>query len=186
MAKKPYIYIGLLIGLITLFSFCISPIYGQTITISPTEEDMLYELPHPGILPDNPFYVIKRIRDIVMRWSTQDLHEKAEIQLLQSDKCMGMALELAKKGKHKMTVETLIQGEEMFMEVPVMLEQIIENGEKPLPQFVEEAIQSNLSHRAAIEEVMFNLPQGDDTDSFRTAIKLNDEAKKKLEHIQKK
>lgn len=186
MAKKPCFHLGILISLIFIFSFSVSPAYGQTITISPSKENMGYELPHPGILPDNPFYIIKQIRDTITLWSTQDIHEKAEVQLLQSDKYMGMALELAKKGKHKMTVETLIQGEEMFISVPIMLEEIIENGDKPRAQFLDEAIQSNLRHRAAIEEVMLNLPQGDGIDHFHTAIKLNDEAKKKLEHIQKK
>jgi hypothetical protein len=183
MAKQPCFFWGLSISLIVFFTLLISPAYGQTITISPSEEDTLYELPHPGILPDNPFYVVKNIRDTLIRWSAQDLHEKAEIQLLQSDKYMGMALELAKKGKHKLTVETLIEGEKKFLEVPVMLEEMMKNGEKPRKQFLQEAIESNTRHREAIEEVMFNLPQGDDAGSFRKALQLNDEAQKMLKSI---
>lgn len=168
-----------------IFALFVGPVHGQTITMSPDQEDKLYELPHPGMLPDNPFYVVKNIRDQIMLWSTQDLHEKAQVKLLQSDKRMGSALELAKKGKHKMTVETLVEGEEMFMEVPIMLEQLVENGEKPRAQFLEEAIQSNARHRAAIEEVMLSLPQGDDAGAFRTAMQLNDEAEKRLEELAK-
>lgn len=120
-----------------------------------------------------------------MLLSAQDLSEKAEIQLLQSDKYMGMALELAKKGKHKMTVETMTSAEEMFMEVPIMLEQLIAKGEKPRSMFIEEAVQSNISHRQAIEEIMKNLPQGNDANVFHKTLKLNEEVKRLLEEAQR-
>jgi hypothetical protein len=135
------------------------------------------------MLPDNPFFIIRDIKDRLLLWSTADLNEKAKVRLLQADQTMGMALELAYKGKHKLTAETLVQAEEMLLEVPVILEKVQENGDALDKALLEEVRLSNMKHRASIDKVMKSLPQGDDADLFMKAIKINDETKKFLEKL---
>ena len=45
-----------------------------------------YELPYPGILPDNPLYFLKAIRDNVLGFFITDPLKKADYSLLMADK----------------------------------------------------------------------------------------------------
>lgn len=62
MAIKKHILISLSLGLI--LTLLITPVNGQVITISPDSGEKKYELPHPGILPDNPFLYCEKKYEI--------------------------------------------------------------------------------------------------------------------------
>jgi hypothetical protein len=53
---------------------------------TPSEAVSDYPLPYPGLLPDHPFYSFKLIRDELHGWLISNPLEKAEFDLLQSDK----------------------------------------------------------------------------------------------------
>ena len=66
-----------------------------------------YTLQYPGILPDNPLYILKAIRDRVVSLLISDTQKKAEFNLLTSDKRVSAALMLANRGKAELAVSTL-------------------------------------------------------------------------------
>lgn len=60
-----------------------------------------YFLPYPGILPDNPLYKLKVLRDKIVLLLISDTLKKSEAELLQADKRLNSAVPLVKKGKEK-------------------------------------------------------------------------------------
>lgn len=77
-----------------------------------------YELPYPGILPDNPLYFLKAARDRIVGFLISDPLKKAEFNLLQGDKRLNSAVFLFKKGKEKysLALSTASKGENYFEE----------------------------------------------------------------------
>lgn len=159
--------------LLPLFS-----VQGQTIT--PSDQEVQYDLPHPGILPDNPFFAIKSIRDSVSLQITQDPLEKAKMILELSDKRIASAKQIAEKGKHKGTMENLRAAEEQFLQIPALLKESREQGVIPSAEFMESVRMSNQKHKEIIEECMKDIPQGEQ-DSFYEVFKLNEKARKAFE-----
>ena len=66
-----------------------------------------YELPYPGILPDNPFYFLKVIRDGIVKFLINDSLKKAQFSLLSAEKRMFAAKLLVDKGEDKLAVTTM-------------------------------------------------------------------------------
>lgn len=73
-----------------------------------------YDLPYPGILPDNPLHFLKAIRDRIVGILISDPLKKAEFSLLTSDKRINSAMMLVNKGKDKLGVETLSKSNNYF------------------------------------------------------------------------
>ena len=59
------------------------------------EESVDYDLPFSGMLPDSPFYIIKKARDHVHIFFTRDHIKKSELLLQVADKKIVMAQELS-------------------------------------------------------------------------------------------
>lgn len=77
---------------------------GQAATVAAKVE---YNLPYPGILPDNPLYFLKAARDRLVGFLISDSIKKAEFNLLTADKRINAAWMLATKGKAEMSITTL-------------------------------------------------------------------------------
>ena len=60
-------------------------------------ERVSYDLPHPGILPDNAMYPVKMFRDRVVSMFISDPVKKAEFNLLQADKRLQAGVYLLNK-----------------------------------------------------------------------------------------
>jgi len=77
-----------------------------------------YTLPYPGILPDNPLYTLKVVRDQVIGLLISDPLKKAEYDLLQADKRLASGVSLVKEGnaKYNLAVTTISKGENYFDE----------------------------------------------------------------------
>lgn len=79
------------------------------VTPAPTKVD--YYLPYPGILPDNPLYKVKALRDKVRWWLTFDEGRKVQRELLYADKRINAALALVEGGKTDLGVDTATKAE---------------------------------------------------------------------------
>lgn len=73
-----------------------------------------YQLPYPGILPDNPLYFLKMIRDKIVGLLISDPLKKAEFDLLQSEKRTNAGFYLSKKGEFALSESTVSKGENYF------------------------------------------------------------------------
>jgi len=87
-----------------------------TVPITPPVQVIDYPLPYPGILPNNPLYPIKMIRDKIVLLIIVDPYKKAKFNLLQSDKRIQAAIFLVKEDKKngKLAVTTIEKGENYF------------------------------------------------------------------------
>lgn len=80
----------------------------QSAAVSPTPVSD-YTLPYPGILPDNPLYSLKVLRDRLISFFISSPSKKSSFYLLQSDKRLEASLYLLKKdGKNGSLVESTL------------------------------------------------------------------------------
>lgn len=79
----------------------------QATASSFTDNRVNYELPYPGMLPDNPLYFLKTFRDMVVKFLINDPLKRARFSLLTAQKRMYAAKLLTNKGKYRLAIETL-------------------------------------------------------------------------------
>lgn len=72
-------------------------------------ERINYELPYPGILPDNPFYFLKVLRDGIVKMLINDPVKKARFSLLNAEKRMYAGKMLVDKGKEELALDTVVK-----------------------------------------------------------------------------
>lgn len=79
-----------------------------------TTKTIEYELPYPGLLPDNPLYFLKAARDRIVDFLISDPLKKADFALLQADKRLNVGAFLVKEDKHQLAESTISKGENYF------------------------------------------------------------------------
>ncbi len=151
----------LLISFTILVPFATYFVLGASDTLTKTpQEKVIYNLPYPGLLPDNPLYFTKIVRDRITDFLTRDNLKKAELYLLYSDKRVSMSLVLATKGKNQLSIDTFIKGEKYFLKIPELLRSAKKQGVQAPSSFKETLKLSNAKHKELIEELIKTLPQG--------------------------
>lgn len=102
---------------------------SATIAVDPiVQEATTYELPYPGLLPDNPLYVLKVIRDHMIGFVVQGSLKKAQFDLLQADKRLNAGVSLTKVKKYQAAEEIISKAENYFEEGIGQLEQAKQQG----------------------------------------------------------
>ena len=167
-----------------LFFFLIPPAFyflnSQPVFLN--QEKIEYNLPYPGILPDHPLFIIKRVRDKVLEFTTRDNSKKAELYLLLSDKRAAMAMEMMKKGKDKLAVISLKQSEEYFSKIPSSIEIAKKQGASATSDFILRLKLSNAKHKEVGETLLKDLPQGQN-EEVNVILKMNQGSRKKIEKL---
>ncbi len=87
-----------------IFAQSFSPSPAASSTPTPIIEEVEYTLPYPGMLPDNPLYNLKAIRDRIIEFLISSPFKKAEFYLLSSDKRFNSGYYLILKDKDDMGV----------------------------------------------------------------------------------
>jgi hypothetical protein len=129
MKKKVFVLFSLVIILFVFFfplSFAQEEeaLNGEVVIESPMPTSSItpvpdYVMPYPGILPDNPLYGLKTLRDKVISVMIGDPLKKASFDLLQADKRIGAALLLIKtgdRGKQEVALSTISKGQNYYEE----------------------------------------------------------------------
>mgnify|MGYP006910750959 CR=1 FL=1 len=83
----------------------------KEIKLMEKSEGIDYYLPYPGILPDNPLYWIKMIRDKVLLYLTREPRTRFDRLLVYADKRLGAAKILIEGRKIQLGVTTATKGE---------------------------------------------------------------------------
>ncbi len=98
---------------------------------TPAANLVMYNLPYPGLLPDNILYPFKTFRDKIISFFISDPAKKASFDLLQSDKRIAAAQALAKeeKGKDDLVISTISKAENYFEEAISMANDAKKQGE---------------------------------------------------------
>ncbi len=104
----------------TVFAESISTTPSSDLSVSgmPTPSIIDYQLPYPGLLPDNSFYFLKVLRDRIESFLISKPLSKASFNLLQSDKRMLAAYMVLNEhtGKIDLSISTFSKGENYFEE----------------------------------------------------------------------
>lgn len=169
---------------VTLFIFLI-PFLTYVIDYTPVnavQETVIYTLPYPGILPDNPLYIFKAIRDQLIIFGTRDNVKKAQLYLLLSDKRIGMAISLSKKGKEKQAIEVAGKAEKYFFNIPQLLIDAKKQGSGSSSEFIQTLKLSNAKHREILDSFLKDLPQGLNN-AINEVIKINEQVKKSIDKL---
>ena len=105
-----------------------------TLTPTPTvSKDISYDLPYPGILPDNPLYFLKVIRDNLMGIFITDPLKKADYDLLMADKRLVSAKSLIDEKKNDLAITTLSKSGNYFDEAIQQVSAAKQQGEETSP-----------------------------------------------------
>jgi hypothetical protein len=131
-----------------------------------------YILPYPGVLPDNPLYFLKTVRDRIMEWLIADPLRKIDFYVLQSDKNLNAAILLHQANKKTLVTGTLTQSI-ADMTKAVSLASSVRNSGKEVPTGVVEHMSRSLTKH---EEVLTSLAN----ESLLTKVKSLEEAVNKL------
>lgn len=138
-----------------------------------------YELPYPGILPGNPLYSVKSVRDSLMQWMTRDNIKKAQLRLQISDKQVRGAQMLLKDKDYDRAEKILIDGEDIFDRALEDALNAKEQGASPTSEFREKMRVSNLKHKEVISDILKSVPQKE-RDGFKKSLQQNEENAQKL------
>ncbi len=157
--------------------------YSQQITTTP-DNKVVYQLPYPGILPDNPLYFLKVTRDKVQDFLTRDNLKKAQLYLLFSDKRLVMAEALEKKGETTLALSTLSKGEKYFLKIPPLLRQAKEQGTSPSAELVDRIKISSKKHQEVIGRLLQDIPQGEQQ-AVSGILKITQSIHDQLQGLQK-
>ncbi len=95
------------------------PVFAQESAPSastPPAKIVNYQLPYPGMLPDNPLYFLKVIRDTLLAFFISKPLDKANFYLLQSDKNVEASYLLItqQQGEVSLAVSTFSQAQDDF------------------------------------------------------------------------
>lgn len=138
-----------------------------------------YNLPYPGILPDNPFYIVKTLRDGIIRFFISDPLKKAEFDLLQADKRLNAGYYLFIKGdkSQKLALSTISKGENYFFNA-------IEGALKAEKQGIEtdalweKLLTSSKKHKEILEDLRLRSSKNLTTDIENELKRVSDFGKK--------
>ena len=89
-------------------------VFAQAISTSEASLNVQYALPYAGILPDNPLYFLKALRDNLWNLFITDPLQKADYDLLMADKRVGAASSLLDKGEVDLAITTLSKSGNYF------------------------------------------------------------------------
>lgn len=107
-----------------------------------------YELPYPGMLPDNPLYILKVIRDGVVKFLINDSLKKAQFSLLVAEKRMYAGKLLVDKGEDELAVTTISKSNNYLDDALVAIKAVKkQNPKSPDPKlFLQQFKSATLKH----------------------------------------
>lgn len=140
-----------------------------------------YQLPYPGILPDNPLYSLKTIRDKITGVLIGNPLKKAEFNLLKADTLLSAALTLMEQKKSYSRVFKTIEKAENYFEEAVTKTREAKAQGIDTREFMKKLSLSSTKHQEIIKKTEKKLSK-EDIKKFellkRRVEKLNMELKK--------
>ncbi|OGH02856.1 MAG: hypothetical protein A2798_00270 [Candidatus Levybacteria bacterium RIFCSPHIGHO2_01_FULL_37_17] len=142
----------LIVLLLVLISSFFSKSLAQTVSTSSALPKVEYELVYPGLLPDNPLYYLKAIRDNILKFLIRDEMKKAEFDLLQADKRLGAGKALLEKAKDDLAITTLSKSGNYFDDAISNIFKAKKKGEN-VEQLLDKMITASKKHQFVIREM---------------------------------
>lgn len=114
-----------------------------------------YNLAFPGMLPDNPLYKLKVLRDKIMLALTNDPMKKIDFFLLQADKGILAAAMLVDKNKVDLASETAFKAEHNYT---LLAQELWNLPKKPDEAFFKRLETAALKHQEVLASLIKRVP----------------------------
>jgi hypothetical protein len=117
--------------------------------VSPTPAPVQYELPYPGMLPNNPLYFLKQARDWILDKLITDPVKKTEFYILQGDKRLAMGIQLSANGSGALSEQIISKGEK-YMNNAVQTLLAFKAQGKDVPAYITDHLSQALAKHAEV------------------------------------
>lgn len=117
-----------------------------------------YDLAYPGMLPDNPFYKLKVLRDKLSTTLISDPYKRTAFYLLQADKGILATAILIDKHRVDLANETALKAEN---NVSLLTGELYRFSEKPSNEFFNKLKTASLKHQEVLESLIERLPENE-------------------------
>lgn len=153
--------------LFLLFPLAVSAQTPSEITVPPATPSAVivptvdYTLPYPGLLPDNPLYGLKTMRDRIVGFLISDPLKKSSFDLLQADKRLQAGVYLVQtegKGKETLAEQTISKGENYLSEAVSKLQEAKMQG-RDVTDSVNTLVRASQKHQLVIMDLEKNVSQ---------------------------
>ena len=132
----------------------LSPVYADEPSITPAPTPVAYQLPYPGLLPDNPLYFLKALRDSVEGFLISSPLQKADFDLLQADKRVNASYLLLtqENGKEALAATTFSKAENYFEDAISKATEAKKQG-MDIHDVVKRLTVANLKHKEVLGDI---------------------------------
>lgn len=113
-----------------------------------------YRLPYPGMLPDNPLYKLKVLRDKIILYLTPDPFKKAQLHLQLADKTLLAALKVAEKNNLPLSLDTTFKGEHQITQMVDAIKRGVYSGRAIDKELVNKAHQAYPKHQQLLDGII--------------------------------
>lgn len=157
MRNKLILFFSFFVGLILISNLV--KVHAQEETLSPTPipiSYVQYDLAFPGMLPDNPLYKLKVLRDKFIGASILNPLKKIDFYVLQADKGILATAMLIDKNKIDLAQTTALKAENNFTLIAPQLYML---PEKPNKDFFKKLGTSGLKHQEVLMSIIKRVPK---------------------------
>lgn len=147
MSKISQIILSLLTFIVAIYIPLVTAYAQDASSSSKSSIDSSYQLPYPGMLPGNPLYFLKTIRDDLTAFFISKPLDKAKFDLLQSDKNVEASYLLVsqQQGKAQVALQTFSQAQDYFQQAITETVNAKKQGYNT-KEIISELIESNQKH----------------------------------------
>lgn len=134
-----------------------------------------YTLPYPGILPDNPLYPLKMLRDRIILFLITDPVKRARFNLLQADKRLqaGVYLYQHDKKKAELALSTMEKGANYFGQALDQTRQL-KQTKVDITDLTNTLDNAARKHEQVLEQFVPTLPKADQAEGQKLLQTMQD------------
>lgn len=174
------VFILLFFAIFFFFSTQVS--FAQETENSTKSAAIKYDLAYPGILPNNPLYKLKVLRDRVTALLISDPMKKAEFYLLQTDKGILATAMLVDKGEIKLAQETAFKAEHNMTLLTYELKKLTK---RPSSDFIGKMKTASLKHQEVLHSLIKRVTP-DEQETFAAVVNFSKTNLQTIEKLEKK
>ena len=115
-----------------------------------------YDLAYPGMLPDNPLYKLKVVREKIVASLISDPNKKIAFYLLQADKGILATAMLIDKNKIDLALQTALKAENNYT---LLTQELYRFRQKPDANFFKKLKTAALKHQEVLASLIKRVPE---------------------------
>lgn len=139
--------------LVILLIVLLFPATVQAQEKQPVPSPVEYTLPYPGLLPDNPLYFFKAVRDTMQHFFVSNASKKAEFYLLQADKSLSASAMLTQRNEtHELAGATAAESQRYFEKAIAEAAEAKQQG-LAIDEVARKLILANEKHQETIKQM---------------------------------